>query len=122
MKRSRIIVAVGVAGLGVVVPAALASAHPLGNLTVNTSADIVVHADRVTIDDVLDLAELPTVQARQRIDTDGNGDLTAAEADAYRASECATLRDGLALALGGEPAALAVVELRRSPSRRGRPG
>ena len=56
-------------------PARPAGAHPLGNLTVNTYAGIVVRDDEITVDYVLDLAELPTVQAMQRIDLDGDGEL-----------------------------------------------
>ena len=40
----------------VLVPTHPASAHPLGNLTVNTYAGIVVAADAVRVDYVVDLA------------------------------------------------------------------
>ena len=81
-------------------------AHPLGNLTVNTYAGIVVRDDEITVDYVLDLAELPTVQAMQRIDLDGDGELGPAEAARYRGSECASLLDGLEVSLGGRPVPL----------------
>jgi hypothetical protein len=83
------------------IPARPASAHPLGNLTVNTYAGIVVRSDAVTVDYVVDLAELPTVQALQRIDRDGDGKLGPAESAAYRESECTSLLGGLELSLGG---------------------
>ena len=108
MKRTRLAIGLAVGALAVLGPAGLASAHPLGNLTVNTSADVVVGVDRVAVDEVLDLAELPTVQARQRIDADGDGEVSAIEGDAYRASECAALRDGLTLAIGSLRLDLAV--------------
>ncbi len=44
---------------------ALASAHPLGNFTINHSSSIVASGDRVYVDYVLDMAEIPTLQARQ---------------------------------------------------------
>ena len=78
----------------VLVPTHPASAHPLGNLTVNTYAGIVVAADAVRVDYVVDLAELPTVQAQQRIDTDGDRTSSASEMDAYRTAECTTLASG----------------------------
>lgn len=46
----------------VVLGAPAASAHPLGNFTVNTYSGLVVGPDGVRIDYVLDLAELPTFQ------------------------------------------------------------
>ena len=52
---------------------AAASAHPLGNFTVNRYSGVVVAADAVTVDHVLDLAEIPTAQRTPAIDTDGDG-------------------------------------------------
>ena len=117
----RLLLAAAVAGLAVVGPAALASAHPLGNVTVNTYAGVVLGTDHATVDYVLDLAELPTVQARQGIDTDGDDVVSDAEAGAYQARECASLRDGLSLAVGDRPLPLDVaattLSLPRGPGR-----
>ena len=104
----RLLLATAVAGLAVVGPAALASAHPLGNVAVNTYAGVVLGTDHATVDYVLDLAELPTVQARQGIDTDGDDVVSDAEAGAYQARECASLRDGLTLAVDDRPLPLDV--------------
>jgi len=87
-------------------PAGSASAHPLGNLTQNTYAGIVVAPDRVTVDYVLDLAELPTIQAEQRIDRDGDGTPSVAEQATYRAAECTTLAAGLRLRVASKPVTL----------------
>ncbi len=86
MRRRTLLVAAGAAvvATALVAPARPAGAHPLGNLTVNTYAGIVVRDDEITVDYVLDLAELPTVQAMQRIDLDGDGELGPAEAARYR--------------------------------------
>ena len=48
-----------------VLGAAPASAHPLGNFTTNTYAGLVVRTDGVAVDYVVDLAEVPTLQARR---------------------------------------------------------
>ena len=45
--------------------------------------------DGITVDYVVDLAELPTVQTMQRIDLDGDGKLDPTEGARYRTSECA---------------------------------
>ncbi|MFI7342846.1 nickel transporter [Streptomyces sp. NPDC050085] len=59
-------------GLGVVLLALLAqvpaSAHPLGNFTVNHFHGLRVHADRVEDRVVVDRAEIPTLQAHGRDD------------------------------------------------------
>ena len=82
MRRRTLLVAAGAAvvATALVAPARPAAAHPLGNLTVNTYAGIVVRDDEITVDYVFDLAELPTVQAMQRIDLDGDGELGPTEA------------------------------------------
>jgi nickel/cobalt exporter len=91
----------------VLVPTHSASAHPLGNLTVNTYAGIAVAPDAVRVDYVVDLAELPTVQAQQRIDADSDGTASASEIDAYRTAECTTLASGLEISLGSDRVAVA---------------
>ena len=44
-----------------------ASAHPLGNFTVNHYAGIELAGDRVFVRYVLDLAEIPTFQSGDRV-------------------------------------------------------
>ena len=68
-----------------------AEAHPLGNLTVNTSATITVAPEQTTISYVLDLAELPTVQEKPAIASGGDG---------YAAAKCTALSVGLHLSTG----------------------
>src|SRR3954453_2050310 len=53
-----------VAAAALVVPAA-ASAHSLGNFTINHFARVEVSGHRLYVRYVLDLAEIPTFQARQ---------------------------------------------------------
>ena len=45
-----------------VIPAAVASAHPLGNFTINRFARIEVAGDRLYVRYVVDMAEIPTLQ------------------------------------------------------------
>jgi ABC-type nickel/cobalt efflux system permease component RcnA len=51
--------------------AATAQAHPLGNFTINTFSRVEVAGHRVYVRYVLDLAEIPTFQARQAGGIDG---------------------------------------------------
>ncbi len=77
---------------------ALVAAHPLGNFTINHYAGIRVEPDRVLLDVVIDQAEIPTFQARLDFDTDEDGDVSDAEADAGRVTACEGLAPSLALA------------------------
>jgi nickel/cobalt exporter len=85
-----------------------AAAHPLGNFTVNTYSGLRVGPDRLIVDYVVDMAEIPTFQTRQAIDTDDNGRVTGPEAAAWRDRECLRLATGLRATVDGRPAALAV--------------
>jgi ABC-type nickel/cobalt efflux system permease component RcnA len=52
--------------LGYLAFAGAASAHPLGNFTINRFSRVEVAGQRIYVRYVLDLAEIPTFQARQR--------------------------------------------------------
>ena len=80
---------------------AIASAHPLGNFTINHFAAIRVGADRISLDVVIDRAEIPSFQEQQRLDTDADGVVSPAELAAQREPECRTLAADLHLAVGG---------------------
>jgi hypothetical protein len=62
--------------LGVLLLPALAAAHPLGNFTINHYTGIRVEPDRISLDVVIDQAEIPTFQARLDFDTDGDGEVS----------------------------------------------
>src|SRR5258707_958903 len=78
MLRRALVAAAIVAGVVVATPA-LASAHPLGNFTVNTYAGVRVGPEHVAVDYVVDMAEIPTLQRKPDIDRDGNGTVSGAE-------------------------------------------
>jgi ABC-type nickel/cobalt efflux system permease component RcnA len=74
--------------------AASASAHPLGNFSVNHLSTVSISSDRVEVRYVLDQAEIPTVQERG---------LSRAEVLRRKLDE---VRSGLALTVNGRPAEL----------------
>ena len=89
-----------------------ASAHPLGNFTVNTADRLVVTADGLLVTHVVDLAEIPTVQlgqGRSGVDTDGNGSMSAGELTAYAERECARTGRQLSVFVDGVSAPLEVM-------------
>ncbi|MBW3659034.1 MAG: High-affinity nickel-transporter [Actinobacteria bacterium] len=83
--------------------AAAAFAHPLGNFTSNTFTRVTVGASGFELTYVLDLAELPTVQARQRLDADADGEISFAESTTYAEERCGELADGLVLTTDAVP-------------------
>ncbi|MGH2671670.1 MAG: hypothetical protein ACRDHC_01685 [Actinomycetota bacterium] len=85
-----------------------AQAHPLGNFTVSTSAGIVLEPGRVRIDYVVDLAEIPTVQAMPELDPDGDGAPTEDERDAWAVSIARELASNLSVAVGDDSVSLEI--------------
>jgi nickel/cobalt exporter len=111
MRRPMRAAARGLVLGAVLVPvmAAVALAHPLGNFTINHYAGIRVEPERVVLDVVIDEAEIPTFQARQAFDIDGDGALSASETAAARQSGCLSVGRALTLAVGGSAARLNLV-------------
>jgi nickel/cobalt transporter (NicO) family protein len=62
VRRAALILCCGVAAALAMAP--VASAHPLGNFSVNHLSTVRISADRVEVHYVLDQAEIPTVQER----------------------------------------------------------
>jgi nickel/cobalt exporter len=104
----RVAVPVVLAAVLLVAGAAGAAAHPLGNFTVNRYSGLRVGPDRLVVDYVVDLAEIPAFQARQGIDRDHDGRVGGAEAAAWRGRECPRLAGGLRASVDGRALALAV--------------
>jgi ABC-type nickel/cobalt efflux system permease component RcnA len=75
----------------------IATAHPLGNFTVNHYARIEPAGDRVRVLYVLDMAEIPTFQERARFEP---------ALDQYADDRAAEIARNLHLSLNGQPAAL----------------
>ncbi len=94
MKR---LLVLAVAALALLAPAA-ASAHPLGNFTVNHFTRIESSGDRLYVRYVLDMAEIPTFQARDEVAAEGP--------QTYGRELAAQLADGLSLTVAGSPVEL----------------
>jgi len=93
--------------LGLVLPA-VASAHPLGNFTINHFAALRVATDHVGLDVVIDRAEIPAFQERQRLDANGDGTLQESELAGKGQAACQALATDLHLAVGDAPVPLAL--------------
>ena len=115
--------ALGVAVLAAALVPTMAFAHPLGNFTINHYAGIRLTGDGVALDVVIDHAEIPAFQERQRIDADGDGMVSAAESATERAAACTTLAGSLRLEVGGvrQPLVAAAAGLSFPPGAGGLP-
>jgi hypothetical protein len=80
-------VAVMVAASALLAVADSASAHPLGNFSINHLSRVSVSADHVDVHYILDQAEIPTVQERS---------LSRAEVLARKEGGCAEVRGQVA--------------------------
>jgi ABC-type nickel/cobalt efflux system permease component RcnA len=89
--------AIVVATLAVLLVPGVASAHPLGNFTVNRYARIEPRLDGLRIFYVLDQAEIPTFQDRAAI---------SADPEAFADQRAAALGAGLHVSVDGRPLAL----------------
>ena len=103
MRWRGLLAGLAVFGFVTLLPATSASAHPLGNFTVNQHSGLVVGAGRITVALVVDMAEIPTFQARSDIDTDGDRAVSPGEASAYRQRACAEQVQGIELRFDDEP-------------------
>lgn len=84
-----------------------ATAHPLGNFTVNRYAEIVLRPDEVVVHYVLDLAEIPTFQEEPAIDTDADG-VENEELGLWADAAARSIADDLLVAVEQRPTALLV--------------
>ena len=106
MRRALFVAAVG--GALVFAPATAASAHPLGNFTVNHYNGITVRADAVDVLAVVDAAEIPTAQQRHSIDANHDGLLEDTERSAFAQAACVKVAAHESLVVNGTTARLSV--------------
>ena len=104
---STLLLTAAVAALGVGL-SPVASAHPLGNLTVNHYDGLHLFADHLTDAAVEDVAELPTLQRKPSIDTSGDGRLSGAERTSYAGTQCRAMAGALSIVVGGHRVSMTV--------------
>ena len=77
----------------------IAQAHPLGNFTINHYAGLQVGPDRIGVDYVLDMAEIPAFQEMRQIDRQSDTSQTRQ----YAAQKCSEVNSELSLNLNQTP-------------------
>ena len=106
LKLRRLALAATAAAAAVAVLAGPASAHPLGNFTINHYAEVRVGERQIQLDVVIDMAEIPAFTEQQRLDTNRDGSVSPAELAAAREPSCQTLVTSLVLGMDTRPMAL----------------
>jgi nickel/cobalt exporter len=102
LRLLRVAIGSAIAGLAILAgPATPAAAHPLGNFTVNLYSGISVAPERLEVEYVLDLAEVPTFRAKRVIDADGDGNISTTEGAAWTRRTARELAAGLKLSVSG---------------------
>jgi nickel/cobalt exporter len=102
------LVALGLATGALVLGPAVASAHPLGNFTINLYSGIVVEPGRLQVDYVMDMAEIPTFQQMHLIDANGDGRADPEELGRYAAHKSPELARGVEVTSADRSIALRV--------------
>jgi ABC-type nickel/cobalt efflux system permease component RcnA len=90
-----------------VVLAGTASAHPLGNYTVNRAVAVTVGVDALQVLYLVDMAEIPAFNEIASIDANADGLRSAAEETAYASTACQAALSVLRLTLDGRVQAMA---------------
>jgi ABC-type nickel/cobalt efflux system permease component RcnA len=86
--------------------AAGATAHPLGNFTINHFARIEAGAERLRLRYIVDMAEIPAFQESQTIDANADGALSDAELKAYLERVVPQYMEGLRVTVDNQRIAL----------------
>ncbi|MEV0889064.1 sulfite exporter TauE/SafE family protein [Streptomyces microflavus] len=81
-----------------------ATAHPLGNFSVNYHTGLTLSADRIDAHVVVDHAEIAALQERPAIDTDDDGTVSDSESRTYAERACSGLGEQLHLSVDGRRA------------------
>jgi nickel/cobalt transporter (NicO) family protein len=117
-RRSRLVTGCGVVAAVVLWPA-VASAHPLGNFTVNVYDGIHLSPRTVRVIHVVDMAEIPTFQELRRLDEGGRP--SAAELSAWASLASRNAQRELWVTAEGRPVTLSLASASAS-LRRGQGG
>jgi nickel/cobalt transporter (NicO) family protein len=83
-----------------------ASAHPLGNFTINHLSQVRISQGSVEVHYILDQAEIPTFQEIQRFDGDGDGAISGSERGPLLQRKLAEIGPDLQLTVDGRDVAL----------------
>jgi nickel/cobalt exporter len=102
-RTPRVLAVAAGTALSLFLAAPAATAHPLGNFTLNRASSIVVRPDTVVIAYVIDMAEIPTYQELPSVDVDGDGAVSPTELAVWARTEARTILPGIVVRVDGRP-------------------
>ncbi len=102
--------AIWVAALLMAVAALPATAHPLGNTSVNLYERVEISSDEISVRFVLDISEFPALREKQFADTNDDGTVDPTEAETYLEGFWTYLDPRLVLTADGVPLPLRRVD------------
>ena len=105
-SKLRLLVSAGLGALALLTSAGIASAHPLGNYTVNRSVGVRIASSGITLRYIIDMAEIPAFSELQRIDRNSDGLTDPAEVSSYAEAACAAVQSQVQLSIDGSAVAL----------------
>jgi ABC-type nickel/cobalt efflux system permease component RcnA len=109
MKRTPRLLLLVLVLIAVHVGVPVAFAHPLGNFTINHYAGLHITPEQITIDYILDMAEIPAFQEINLLDENQNQWPDNEEVGAYHPVQCQEIRSNLELRLNDRLAPLQLV-------------
>lgn len=95
--------------LFLIIFAVSAIAHPLGNFSVNNFSRLEIEKDQIKLHCFLDMAEVPTFQTSQEIDTNSDKKLSESELNAYLEKITPEYINNLKLFLDDKPLSFQIV-------------
>src|SRR5438045_3177111 len=115
--RIRTSLAIALLGLLVACISPPAQAHPMGNFAICHYSRIAAGKEGLRLRYILDMAEIPTLEEKQKADRNEDGSVDSKEQTAYLTVKARDLVAGLSLALDGSPAQIQIAtrSMRFSP-------
>jgi len=90
--------------------AGIANAHPLGNTSVNVYERVEIKPESIFVRYVLDVSEIPALKEKEFADTNDDGTVDGAEADAYLDGLWVYVQPKLRLDVGSSPLPLTLTD------------
>ena len=111
LERKRIWQIIAVTGLLIsLLLVQTVAAHPLGNFSINRYSRLELNGDTVALRYIVDMAEIPALQNRPKIDTNNDDTLSDSELATYIANLIPQLTANLDLSIDDQPIKLTVSE------------
>ena len=79
----------------------VAAAHPMGNFSINVHLGIDFRETSLAATLIIDMAEIPTFQEKELIDSSADGDISPSEGSAYADETCRHHRDEIDMSRDG---------------------